>query len=87
MHLAMGLLAAVFTLATLVTTGRIYRTVDSSLKLQFENRDLVEDLQAAKNETEAANQALEIRVQERTVELRESEERFAACRTRRSKGS
>src|SRR5262249_48926489 len=76
MHLAMGLLAAVFTLATLVTTGRIYRTVDSSLKLHFENRDLVEDLQAAKNETEAANQALEIRVQERTVELRESEERF-----------
>ena len=76
MHLAMGLLAAVFTLATLVTTGRIYRTVDSSLKLQFENRDLVKDLQAAKNETEAANQALELRVQERTVELRESEERF-----------
>src|SRR5215472_1149837 len=65
MHLAMGLLAAVFTLATLVTTGRIYRTVDSSLKLQFENRDLVENLQTAKNEAEAANQALEIRVQER----------------------
>jgi PAS domain S-box-containing protein len=76
MHLAMGLLAAVFTLATLVTTGRIYSTVDSSLKLQFENRELVEDLQAAKNETEAANQALELRVQERTAELRESEERF-----------
>ena len=48
-HVAMGLLAAVFTLATLITTWRIYRTVDSSLKLQFENRDLVEDLQAANN--------------------------------------
>ncbi|HTG61738.1 MAG TPA: PAS domain S-box protein [Terriglobia bacterium] len=76
MHYAMGLLAAVFTLATLITTGRIYRTVDSSLTLQFENRDLVEDLQAAKSQTEAVNQALELRVQERTVELRESEERF-----------
>ena len=76
MHYAMSILAAVFTLATLVTTGRIYRTVDSSLKLQFENRDLVEDLQAAKNQTEAVNQALEIRVQERTAELHESEERF-----------
>lgn len=76
MHFAMGLLAAVFTLATLITTGRIYRTLDSSLKLQFENRDLVEDLQAAKSQTEALNQALELRVQERTAELHESEERF-----------
>jgi signal transduction histidine kinase len=44
-HFAMGLLAVVFTLATLITTGRIYRTIDSSLRLQFENRDLLEDLQ------------------------------------------
>src|SRR5215472_15626557 len=63
MHLAMGVLAAVFTFATLMTTGRIYRTVESSLKLQFENRDLVEHLQAAKNQTEAVNQTLELRVQ------------------------
>jgi PAS domain S-box-containing protein len=76
MHFAMGLLAAVFTLATLITTGRIYRTLDASLKLQFENRDLVEDLQAAKSQTEAVNQALELRVQERTAELHDSEERF-----------
>ncbi len=76
MHFAMGLLAGVFTVATLVTTGRMYRTLDSSLKLQFENRDLVKDLQAAKNQTEAVNQALELRVQERTAELHESEERF-----------
>jgi len=43
-HLAMGVLAIVFTLATLVTTGRIYRTVESSISLQFENRDLIVDL-------------------------------------------
>ncbi len=76
MHSAMGLLAAVFTLATLITTGRIFRTVDWSLKLQFENRDLVENLQIAKNQTEAVNQVLELRVRQRTAELHESEERF-----------
>jgi signal transduction histidine kinase/CheY-like chemotaxis protein len=69
-HLAMALLAGVFTLATLITTARIYCTIESSISLQFENRDLVEDLQAAKNQTEVLNQALEIRVQERTAQLR-----------------
>ena len=62
----------VFTLATLITTGRIGRAIDASLRLQFENRDLVEDLQAAKRQTESLNQALELRVQERTAELRKS---------------
>jgi PAS domain S-box-containing protein len=76
MHVAMGLLAAAFTLATVITTWRIYRTVAWSLKVRFENRDLVEDLKAAKSQTESLNQALELRVQERTAELRESEERF-----------
>ena len=69
-HLAMGVLAGVFTIATLITTARIGCTIASSLNLQFENRDLVENLQAAKNETDALNQALELRVQERTAELR-----------------
>jgi signal transduction histidine kinase/ActR/RegA family two-component response regulator len=71
-HLAMGLLATVFTLAALITTGRIHRTIDSLLRLQFENRKLVDDLEAAKDQTQALNQALELRVQERTAELNES---------------
>ena len=78
MHFAMALLAAVFTLATLFTTWRVYRTVDLSLKLQFENQDLVDDLRAAKNQTEALNQALEVRVQERTAELQRSTEQLRA---------
>jgi signal transduction histidine kinase len=78
MHYAMGLLTAIFTLVTVITTGRIYRTVGSSLKLQFENRDLVEDLRAAKKQTEAMNQALELRVQERTAELHRSTEQLRA---------
>jgi signal transduction histidine kinase/CheY-like chemotaxis protein len=71
-HLAMGLLAAVFTATLLLITGRIHHTVDSSLRLQFDNRDLVEELKLARDETEALNQALEVRVQERTAELNES---------------
>ncbi len=69
-HLAMGLLAAIFTLATLITTVRIYRTIASSLSLQFDNHELMEDLRAAKSQAEALNQALERRVEERTTELR-----------------
>jgi len=77
-HLAMGLLAFLFTLATLLTTRRIHLTIVSSLNLQFENQDLVEDLQAAKSHAEALNERLEVRVQERTAELRRSTEQLRA---------
>jgi signal transduction histidine kinase/ActR/RegA family two-component response regulator len=77
-HVAMAILATVFTIAVLITTGRIYQTVDGSLRLRFENRDLVENLQAAKRETEGLNQALELRVQERTAELTQSTEQLRA---------
>jgi signal transduction histidine kinase/CheY-like chemotaxis protein len=82
-HLAMGLLASLFTLATLITTRRLYRMVDSSLRLQFENRELVENLRAANCETAALNQALELRVEERTAELHESTEQLRAEITQR----
>jgi signal transduction histidine kinase/ActR/RegA family two-component response regulator len=75
-HAAMGLLATVFTLAILIITGRIHRTIDSSLRLQLENRDLVRDLRAANQETAALNHALELRVQERTAELHRSTEQL-----------
>ena len=77
-HAAMGLLAVVFTLATLIITRRIYRTIESSLRLQLENRDLVENLRTANQETVALNYALERRVQERTAELRKSTEQLRA---------
>jgi len=75
-HVAMGLLAGTFTLATLIATRRIYRMVDSSLRLQLENRDLVDDLRTANHQTAALNQALEARVQERTAELNQSTEQL-----------
>ncbi|MFN0166461.1 MAG: ATP-binding protein [Bryobacteraceae bacterium] len=75
-HLAMGLLAAVFTVATLSTTWRFYRVIELSLSLRFENEDLVADLQVAKSQTDALNQELELRVQERTAKLQQSTERL-----------
>ncbi len=77
-HLAMGLLAIVFTLATLIATARIHLTILSSLTLRFENHDLVNDLRAAKKHADELNAQLEVRVQERTAELRESTEHLLA---------
>ncbi len=82
-HLAMGFLAGLFTLATLITTWRIHLTIVSSLNLRFENQDLVEDLQAAKSHAEALNEHLEVRVRERTAELRQSAEQLRAEITQR----
>lgn len=75
-HLAMGALTIVFTMVTLVTTWRIYQTIRSSLNLRFENEDLVVDLQNAKNDAETLNQELELRVQMRTSELHQTNERL-----------
>jgi signal transduction histidine kinase/CheY-like chemotaxis protein len=77
-HAAMGLLAAVFTIATLATTSRIHSMIDSALDLRFENRDLVESLQTAKAQAEALNQQLELRVEERTAELHHANQRLRA---------
>jgi signal transduction histidine kinase len=77
-HLAMGLMAILFTSVILITTWRIHRTIVSSLNLQFDNRDLVDDLQAAKSHADALNRRLEIRVQERTAELSRSTDQLRA---------
>jgi len=77
-HLAMSLLAVVFTVATLIITRRIYLTIESSLELQFENHDLVDYLKRARDETQALNEELEARVRERTAELQRSTEQLKA---------
>jgi signal transduction histidine kinase/CheY-like chemotaxis protein len=68
-HLVMGALSAVFMVAILLTTRHIYLTIHSSLMLQFENRDLVNDLELEKEHVQALNRNLELRVEERTAEL------------------
>ena len=75
-HIAMGAMAVLFTVATLITTARNHATILSSLGLQFQNQDLVADLRTAKSEAEALNQHLEVRVQERTAELSLSAEQL-----------
>jgi signal transduction histidine kinase/ActR/RegA family two-component response regulator len=75
-HVAMAAMAALFTGATLLVTARIHRMIVASLDMQFENRDLVEDLRAAKEGVEALNEHLEARVQERTAELQLSAEQL-----------
>ena len=52
-HLAMALMAALFTVAAIVTTWRVHTTIANSLRLQFTNQVLVEELRAARDAQEA----------------------------------
>ena len=70
-HLFMALMAALFTLATVITTRRMQFMIASSLNLRFENVTLVANL-AATHRAEVLNEHLEARVQERTDELSQS---------------
>ena len=74
-HLMMGLLGAVFTVATVLTSWRFHLAIDTSFKLRFDNDDLIDSLQTAKNEAEALNRELELRVRDRTAKLREQDQR------------
>ena len=74
-HLMMGFLAAVFTIATVMTTWRFHLVIEASLNLRFDNHDLIENLQAANNQAEALNRELEQRVQDRTARLTEADQR------------
>ncbi|HET9663409.1 MAG TPA: ATP-binding protein, partial [Burkholderiales bacterium] len=88
-HYAMAVMGVVFLLAMLVIGRRIQRTITHSLKLRFENRDLIAHLTAEKARIEAinaellsaqealkkSNEALESRVAERTAALQEQDRR------------
>ena len=74
-HLMMGFLTAVFTAATLTTTWRFPRVIESSFKLRFDNQDLIESLQTAKTQAEGLNRELEQRVGDRTAKLTEADQR------------
>ena len=74
-HLVMGFLAALFTAATVATTWRFHQVIESSFKLRFDNHDLIESLQSAKNQADALNRELEQRVNDRTAKLTEADQR------------
>jgi signal transduction histidine kinase/ActR/RegA family two-component response regulator len=74
-HVIMGFLCVLFTLATVATTWGFHRMIQSSFKLRFDNQDLIERLQTAKDHAEALNRELEIRVNDRTAKLLEADQR------------
>ena len=74
-HLMMGLMGAVFTVALVVTSWRFHRAIETSFRLRFANRDLVESLQAAKDDADALNRELELRVRDRTAQREEQDQR------------
>lgn len=82
-HTAMGLLTGIFTVVVIMTTARICGTLEISLKLQFENRHLLEELRNANERIEVANEVLELKVRERTTELIRSTEQLRAEIARR----
>jgi signal transduction histidine kinase/ActR/RegA family two-component response regulator len=74
-HLMMGFLGAVFTVAIAITTWRFHRAIESSFRLRFDNQDLIESLQTAKDEADALNRDLELRVRDRTAKLTAGDQR------------
>ncbi len=74
-HLMMGLLAAVFTAATLTTTWRFHLMIGASLNLGFDNEELIQNLRDAKDRADALNRDLELRVADRTAKLTEADAR------------
>ena len=74
-HLMMGFLGTVFTLATLATTWRFHAMIESVVRLRFDNQALIESLQTAKDQAEALNRDLELRVKDRTAQLVEADQR------------
>ena len=74
-HLLMGLLGAVFTVATVLTSWRFHLAIDTSFRLRFDNVDLIDSLQTAKSDADALNRELELRVRDRTAKLQEQDQR------------
>jgi signal transduction histidine kinase/ActR/RegA family two-component response regulator len=74
-HVMMGFLTALFTVATVATTWRFHLMIESSLRLRFENHELIENLQTAKDHAEGLNRELELRVSDRTAKLVEADQR------------
>jgi PAS domain S-box-containing protein len=68
-HLAMGLMLFMFIAAMLIISVRHYRSVAASLRLRYDNFDLLADLATAAQRQQAANEELEGKVQDRTKEL------------------
>lgn len=79
LHTIMGVLLVLFTMMMLAISRRLYLMVRESLKLRFENLDLLADLAQAKGQQEAINRELAAEVVERQraeEAVRRSEQRL-----------
>jgi diguanylate cyclase (GGDEF)-like protein/PAS domain S-box-containing protein len=65
LQLAMGLLLMLFAAMMLVISRRIHETLTNSLRLRFDNGDLVRELIASRDTQEAVNRELTIQIGER----------------------
>ncbi|HCA27784.1 MAG TPA: hypothetical protein DEP05_09150 [Betaproteobacteria bacterium] len=80
LHFSMGLMVVVFTVALWVASERIHATIRQSLRLRFENLQLVGDLHSAKTGLEQINRQLQAEVLERRSAektVRQSQQRLA----------
>jgi len=71
LHIAMGGMTILFAILTNATSLRIYKHIHTTLKLRFENRNLVKDLESAKDRVENANIKLREEIDERKQTERE----------------
>ena len=79
-HYAMGWLVVVFLAAMCIIAWRSHRGMSDALALRFQNTALIEELLAAQEKLKRSHEELELRVEERTLELSRSNaelERFA----------
>ncbi len=78
-HLAMGLLGVLYTLTTLITAWRVHQTIASSLRLRFENQDLLASVWLSRQQAEVLNEQLKQEAGERrraAEAVEKSEERL-----------
>jgi len=78
-HLAMGTMTLLFALLMFLTAKRINAVTVSSIKLQFENTDLINNLTIENERVEKLNKRMESEITERRLAentLRESEETY-----------
>lgn len=57
-HISMGLLGTLYTVATLITASGVHKTIISSLRLRFQNQELMASLQRTNRQAEVLNDNL-----------------------------
>ncbi|MHB9117851.1 MAG: sensor histidine kinase [Burkholderiales bacterium] len=80
LYVSMGMMAIIFLALMWVGSNRIHATLRESLRLRFENRQLVDDLNSAKNGLETTNRQLQDEIMERRSAeetVRQSQQRLA----------